>query len=1010
MVIAVLLARSAKAERLPVESYTLAQGLASNAIHKIVRDTRGFLWICTGEGLSRFDGYRFLNFGIAQGLPGRDVADFTESRTGDYWVAVNGGLVRLQGNGGYRLEVLYPGGTGNSRNVHTIKEASDGVLWIGTEDGLYRMSPGTRMMAKFDAGTVPEFWSSSTIWTLEEDGRGALWFGGPGSGIGRINNGRVDRWTPQDGFPSNVVVSLYRDTDGTIWAGTEKGLCHLLPEPRPGLQPAERCYGLNDGLPNLYIQSIHRSSDGQLWIGTLEGAAFSNTGTGSLHFSPLTKRQGLIDDNIEAVGEDFAGNVWLGAADDGVMKLSRDGFVLFTEGDGLAAGNVIAFVEDQHNFLYAVTRSVSGVVLNRFDGRTFRPVKLNAPPNIRAFGRGLQQIALQARGGDWWIATGEGLIRYPSANSLAQRTSPNVFLLPKLPDGGNVFRLFEDSVGDVWWSTSGRVLNQLARWSRSSNAVQIFSEGDGLPPVSNLATGFVEDRAGNLWFGFETEGLARRQKNSPRVEYFDPKTHWPIGRIRASYRDADGGLWFGSTNGLWRLDKPEAKELTFHQYTVTNGLSSDTVHSLTGDSQGWIYIGGGKGLDRLDPRSGHIEHVLSGGFPAGIIQAAYRDKSGALWFGTRQGAARLIPRFQPNRATLPAVRITTFKVRGLERPISVAGETLLSGVELSSNEDQIEFAFVAPSYRTGNEPTYQYRLEGARFEDWTPLSSNASSVNFASLPPGSYRFLVRTIASVATTAPATVIFRILPPIWMTWWFRICAALLLIGGAYTVYRYRVRLMLERERLRFTIATDLHDDLGASLSTIAIWSDLAAQQAESHDTKLLQPLQKIGAISREVIDSVNDIVWVINPRHDRFPDLVSRMRRHVDDLAGVVPFSISFSFEGDEHEIGAGPVFRREIFLVFKESLNNVMRHSGCTKSSVSLSLSSGWVSLRVSDDGRGFDPTSPATGNGLTSLRRRAERLGAKLDVQSSPSQGAIIEMRVPISPRGKNRWKKYLRV
>src|SRR4029077_4242776 len=90
------------------------------------------LWICTGEGLSRFDGYRFLNFGIAQGLPGRDVADFTESRTGDYWVAVNGGLVRLQGNGGYSLQVLYPGGTGKSRNVHTIKEGSDGVLWVGT--------------------------------------------------------------------------------------------------------------------------------------------------------------------------------------------------------------------------------------------------------------------------------------------------------------------------------------------------------------------------------------------------------------------------------------------------------------------------------------------------------------------------------------------------------------------------------------------------------------------------------------------------------------------------------------------------------------------------------------------------------------------------------------------------------------------------------------------------------------------------------------------------------------
>src|SRR6266545_1101788 len=120
-------------ERLPIEPVTMAQGLASNTIHKIVRDSRRFLWFCTGEGLSRFDGYQFVNFGLAHGLPGRVVWDFIETHSGDYWAATSGGLVRLPASRQQKMEVFYPGDNARSRTVLAVKETADGTLWVGTE-------------------------------------------------------------------------------------------------------------------------------------------------------------------------------------------------------------------------------------------------------------------------------------------------------------------------------------------------------------------------------------------------------------------------------------------------------------------------------------------------------------------------------------------------------------------------------------------------------------------------------------------------------------------------------------------------------------------------------------------------------------------------------------------------------------------------------------------------------------------------------------------------------------
>jgi ligand-binding sensor domain-containing protein len=213
VLVAILAAGNAYGERLPVEVFMLAHGLASNTIHKIVRDSRGFLWFCTGDGLSGFDGHQFVNFRLEHGLPGRNVLDVLESRAGDYWVATNAGLVQIPGNPGRKLQVIRTAAN-ESPAVYAVKETADGTIWVGTHNGLYRISLADPWrMTRVDTGPLPESWNEPAVLVLEEDSMGNLWFGG-NAGLGRINrDGRVHRWTPREGFITYIVVALYKDTE-----------------------------------------------------------------------------------------------------------------------------------------------------------------------------------------------------------------------------------------------------------------------------------------------------------------------------------------------------------------------------------------------------------------------------------------------------------------------------------------------------------------------------------------------------------------------------------------------------------------------------------------------------------------------------------------------------------------------------------------------------------------------------------------------------------------------------
>ena len=1001
--VAVLLAPSLLwASHLPIRTYTTADGLARDHVLAIAQDSRGFLWFGTAEGLSRFDGYGFTNYHTEQGLPSNYVEDFLVTRAGVYWIATSGGLCRFD-----------PSGTGSSRFIPTplqgasaattpsvLYEDPSGGVWCGAasgEGGLFRLDPKD---GGFHRVSLPM--GDPAVTAVLVDRRGTLWVGGPDGLVGRAADGSIRRVTAADGLPPNsFVMALLEDRDGSVWIGTRGGLVRM-ETGAPQRGPVRmRTYGARDGIPAPRVESLLQTTDGTLWVGTTQGLARHVPGATAdgRAFESYTLAQGLSARTVGALAEDRDGNLWVGTFGSGAMKVARNGFTTYTEADG--APQASALLETRQGELCVVHGTETGLGIARFDGRRFAPVRLRWPGRIRYFGWGRGQIAVQARTGEWWIATGQGLCRFAGVSRVEQLAGARPEAVYTTRDGlpgDNVFRVFEDSRGGIWVGTIGPGSQDgLALLDRGAGRLRAFSEADGLP-AHPAPTALAEDRSGDVWIGLFHGGLARYRRG--RFTVFG-KGDGVGGSVRTLFVDSAGRLWIGTSQGLLRPEDPAREHPGFVRYDTSSGLSSSDVAAITEDAWGRLYAATGRGIDRFEVKAagpGRIQHYTTAdGIAGGELQLALRDRFGALWFSTPLGISRLVPALDRPRSP-PPVLVTGVAVGGVPRPISDLGETAVSGLQLRRAPLRIDF--VGLGFSPGEAIRYQVKLEGAD-HDWSPPTEQRA-VLYANLSPGSYRFLVRAVASEGAVSPepASVAFTILPPTWRRGWFLALAAAAVALAIAAWHRARVTRLLAVANLRTRIATDLHDDIGASLSQIAILSEVARQAADGPAAPNAGTLSDIAGISRELVDSMSDIVWAINPEHDRVSDLTHRMRRFATDLLGGQGIALGFrsSAADDDPRIGANA--RRQVYLIFKEAIHNVARHSGARRVDVELAVSRENVVLSVADDGRGFDPHEPFEGNGLASMRRRAREAGGTLAIASALGEGTRVTLTVQLGRPG----------
>ncbi|MCA1623861.1 MAG: histidine kinase [Acidobacteria bacterium] len=700
------------------------------------------------------------------------------------------------------------------------------------------------------------------------------------------------------------------------------------------------------------------------------------------------------------------------------MKLARDGFVTYDEADGISTvgaifGDRTGAVCFRGYVLGDERRTVfDGAKLDlrrtpdnyyfrygRFDGHNFTWF-MPREPKSGNFGWVNERVTLQALNGEWWLGTGDGIYRFPPSDDFSQvkTARPLAVFRTKEPVAGyeQVFRIFEDSRGDIWASTTGSP-NGLARWERATEIfLRNLADSPGLPSSrEDLARSFAEDRSGNVWIGFST-GLARYRDG--HFSFFTSADGLPPGAVQYIYADSRGRLWLASArSGLVLVDNPEADRPTFTSYTTAEGLSSNSAAVVIEDLSGYIYVSTGRGLDRLHTETGRIKHFTTAdGLVPGVIVAAFRDRQGALWFGGLKGISRLSPAPEVPIVPPPIV-ITGLLVAGERKKISALGETAVSLPDLPASQNELQIEFVGLSFAPGEVLRYQYRLEGAA-DDWGP-AVDQRTVNLANLAPGRYRFLVRAVNSdgVASTSPAAISFVVMRPLWQRWWSLALLALTGLLVAYALYRYRVSRLLEVANMRTRIATDLHDDIGANLTKIAILSEVAQHQLEQNTIRREDKLfLSIADISRESVSSMSDIVWAINPKKDSLLDLTRRMRGYAEETLQQCGIRLKFEAPLADSDLKLDANTRRNIYLIFKESLNNIVRHSQASKVEVDLKIAGKELILQIRDNGKGFDTSQEYDGNGLLSIKKRAADAGGSLQINSSDGAGTKIVLRAPI--------------
>jgi signal transduction histidine kinase len=354
------------------------------------------------------------------------------------------------------------------------------------------------------------------------------------------------------------------------------------------------------------------------------------------------------------------------------------------------------------------------------------------------------------------------------------------------------------------------------------------------------------------------------------------------------------------------------------------------------------------------------------------------------------------------------VWINGLRIDGLTRPISALGEQELTLPDLAPRQNQLQIDFVGLSFGSGDVLHYQYRLAGAD-ADWT-APSDQRSVTYASLAPGHYVFNVRAVNSdgIVSAHPAAMSFTILRPVWQRAWFLALAGLALGLAGHGAYRYRVARLLEIAEMRTRIATDLHDDIGANLTRIALLSEVAPPadvdaRYPAHLTDVIAdagvettPLASIGRIARESVGSMNDIVWAINPARETLLDLTRRMRQHANEVFTLRDIELRFSAPHASEHLRLAVDVRRDVLLVYKEAVNNAARHSRCSRVDIDFRVERSRLHLMVADNGSGYDTSLESEGQGLRSMTRRALRLGGTLDTESVPGAGTTIRLSIPL--------------
>lgn len=965
-----------------VRNLLVEDGLPEDSVTAVVQTHDGYLWMGTYSGLARYDGVRFTVFDSA------NTPELPSSR------------------------------------ITCLFEDKEGVLWMGHEAGELTCRDGA---GKFRTEPVRAAWRGRKIFGIVADDAGDLWLINDQGVLGRVKDGAVA--SPQPGRREKLV-GFAEAGDGSVWV-TRDGYASVL---RAGGLRAQQ---LDGPLEDSYVQGICPSRDGKLWVASqnrlrkwngagwvdeglpvpLQGSpltAFIETQTGLLALGTqdkglylvnpqgeaicFSRTNGLLNDWIRSLCSDREGNLWVATGGGGVAVL-RTGCATTVNPPDQWQGRAVLSVSPGSDG--GVWIGTEGAGLYHFkDGEWTNFGKSNGLMNLFVW-----SVAEDAEGRLWAATWGSGLYgkkdeQFALAPGLEQITVPMTALLC--------------SRGGLWIGTEAGLLRY------DGNKGVWF--GQSPEPVRTDVRAILDDNHGTLWFGMLGGGLACLRQGL--VQHFGKADGLSSDFVQSLHLDTEGALWIGTFGGgLNRM-----KNGHFSAITARQGLPNNIIGCVMDDGSGSFWMSSHDGIIRAskqeldlcaDGKTNQVHCVSFGrsdGLPTlecstGFQPAGCRTSDGRLWFPTGKGLVAVNPKGMHENRLAPPVVIEEVRVDG--RPVA-ATSNQEPPLRIEPGQHRIEIDYTALSFVAPEKVRFRYQLEGLE-TNWVEATGRRGA-DFTYLPPGRYNFHVIACNNdgVWNTRGAEFSFHLLPHFWQTSWFLVLSAGAIMAtagaGVHLDGRRRLRRkleLLERQRVvereRSRIARDIHDDLGASLTRISLLSDAVSTDQVS-PPQAGEALGRIFATSRELVQALDEIVWAVNPKFDTLDSLANYLGNYAQDLletAGIrcrLDVPVQLPVQPLTTEV------RHNLFLAFKEALNNVLKHAAATEVRITLAIEAEALTLAVEDDGHGFSAqalAAPSSGTrssggcGLTNMRQRLAEIGGRCEIQSVPGSGTKVQLTVP---------------
>lgn len=990
---------------------TDVNGLSHRKVNCILQDKRGFMWFGTNDGLNRYDGNKFVIFrnepADSTSISGNIITSMVEDKNGVLWIATaDGGLTRYD----YRLQPgkqfrQYKHSVSNPKSIpgniiNALLEDEHEFLWLATSgNGVLRFDKKTEEFKSLDK------WAGTAL-ALCADDKGTIWVGREGGGLLKANPHTLDfEIDPRYSnvylkLPHMVVTSLFRDSRNHIWFGSWDKVAYRYNQ---ALQKEEvfanngdrYSFGVDD--PISFAEDHRR----RIWIGGKYGGLYIYDPLNNqfYNYQHDPAREGsLVDNRVNCIYSDKSGSIWIGT-DRGISihnpaeQQFAQSFLPATD----APITIYDFFETSPGAMLIGTSN--GIYRHEADG-SFKYLPLLYQGQRMAATR-----FFRSPGNSMYLGTDVSLFKYDPANHKYEKlpnTSKDV-VVDRIIES-RVVSITEDTIDghrSLLISPYGHFLAYydftLQQWVSRQDSVRRIIRRYGIRDY--LIRKIYKSRNGTIWLANAKAGLGEWHPGSGKsIHYYTNVPGQPASisnnHVFDIAEDAKGNLWVSTFGG--GLHYFDTKTKKFRHINASHNLSE----GIQLDDKGNVWVIANGNLHKYDAaRNTYTSFILpdlekTGGISGNI----YKSSNGTLYVA---GANYFIS-FQPNAVrevtTQPPVYLTDFKVFNTSYNHLLADKK----ISLRYNQNFFSFEFAAPSFL--GTVQYSWKLEGVD-PDWIE-GGTQNTANYTNLGGGNYVFKVRATSKpgVWSSDIASISVRIIPPFWKRPWFFILCGLLVLGAAYAGYRYRINELLKRQAIRNKIAQDLHDNVGSTLSSISVYSQVAKIHNSQGNTGNLQSvLERIAATSSEMISEMNDIVWTINPRNDSMQKILQRMESFAKPLLHTQNIQFRFEYDPAVMNVNLEMEKRKNFYLIFKEAVNNALKYSGCKKMEVCVQYRHHHLELRVMDDGIGFDRKTVDTksveslsGNGLNNMARRAKEMNGVCLIESQPGSGTTVRLSFPV--------------